>query len=48
MIQQDPMNNILVQGRESTEVAQFMTRVYSWMSAALAITGLVAFYTASS
>jgi hypothetical protein len=48
MIHQDPMNNVFVQGRESTEVAQFMTRVYGWMSLALAVTGLVAFYTATS
>lgn len=45
---QDPINNVFVQGRESTEVAQFMTRVYGWMSLALAVTGLVAFYTATS
>lgn len=48
MINQDPMNNVYVQGREASEVAQFMTRVYGWMSLALAVTGFVAFYTASS
>ena len=42
------MNNVYVQGREASEVAQFMTRVYGWMSLALAVTGFVAFYTASS
>lgn len=45
---QDPIDSVLTQGRDATEVTQFMTKVYGWMTMALAITGLVALYTASS
>lgn len=45
---QDPIDSVLTQGRDASQVAQFMTKVYGWMTMALAITGLVALYTASS
>jgi FtsH-binding integral membrane protein len=43
------MNDILVSPEQvALEQKQFITKVYGWMALALAITGLVAMYTASS
>jgi hypothetical protein len=48
MYSQNPLDASVIQGRDASEVARFMTRVYGWMSLALVVTGLVALYTASS
>src|SRR5438309_10399345 len=44
------MNNDILVSPEQIALGQqrFITRVYGWMAAALAITGLVALYTASA
>lgn len=48
MMNQEPIDAVVIQGRDATEVASFMTKVYGWMTAALSITGLVAMVTAST
>ncbi len=42
------MEPYVISEQSEKSVAKFMTRVYSWMTLALALTGLVAYYTASS
>lgn len=46
---QDPIDRILTQQRQLTiDQSGFFTKVYSWMTLALVITGLVAYYAAST
>jgi FtsH-binding integral membrane protein len=45
---QDPQDQFLVTQNVASVQAAFMTKVYGWMTLALAITGLVAWFTAAS
>lgn len=45
---QDPIESLLTPKSEASVQTSFMTKVYGWMTLALSITGLAAFYTAHS
>lgn len=45
---EEPVDNAIIDYSSEAESAAFMTKVYGWMTLALSITALVAFYTISS